>query len=244
MGEGARRRLGGRARSRARAGRASSSSPRPAGPDPSEGPCATTRRWSEALAAGAAARRHTAPNPWVGCVLVRDGEIVGDGATEPPGRPARRGRGAARRPATAPAARPRTCTLEPCDHHGNTPPCTDALIAAGVARVVVALEDPDARVAGAGFARLRARRHRRRRSASAPSAAARDLAPYLHHRRTGRAVRRRQGRARVSTAASRRPTARRSGSRPTRPAPTRTSCAPTRRRSSSARAPRSPISPR
>jgi diaminohydroxyphosphoribosylaminopyrimidine deaminase/5-amino-6-(5-phosphoribosylamino)uracil reductase len=77
-------------------------------------------------------------------------------------------------------------TLEPCDHHGNTPPCTNALIDAGVARVVVAVGDPDERVAGRGYAHLT--------SAGLEvvsdvehDAAARDLAPYLHHRRTGRA---------------------------------------------------------
>ena len=77
-------------------------------------------------------------------------------------------------------------TLEPCAHHGHTPPCVDALLGAGVGRVVVALEDPDERVRGRGIARLRA--------AGIPvdvgverEPAAASLAPYLHHRRTGRA---------------------------------------------------------
>src|SRR5262245_55583301 len=101
----------------------------------------------QALAAGVAARRRTAPNPWVGCVIVRDGEIVGTGATEPPGHAhaeagALRAAGERARGATA------YVTLEPCSFHGRTPPCADALIDAGVARVVVALEDPDTRVAG------------------------------------------------------------------------------------------------
>jgi len=95
------------------------------------------------------------PNPAVGCVLVRDGTCVGRGWTQPGGRPhaeteALARAGAAARGATAYVA------LEPCAHHGRTPPCTDALIAAGVARVVTAVEDPDPRVAGAGHARLRA----------------------------------------------------------------------------------------
>jgi diaminohydroxyphosphoribosylaminopyrimidine deaminase/5-amino-6-(5-phosphoribosylamino)uracil reductase len=109
-------------------------------------------------AALALARRglgRTWPNPSVGCVLVNDGRVVGRGWTQPGGRPhgeteALERAGAAARGATA------YVSLEPCCHWGRTPPCTDALIAAGVRRVVIAIEDPDARVAGAGIARLRA----------------------------------------------------------------------------------------
>ena len=95
------------------------------------------------------------PNPAVGCVIVRDGRVVGRGVTAPGGRPhaetlALAMAGAAARGATV------YVTLEPCCHHGRTPPCTDALIAAGVAHVVVAVRDTDPRVAGAGIARLRA----------------------------------------------------------------------------------------
>jgi diaminohydroxyphosphoribosylaminopyrimidine deaminase/5-amino-6-(5-phosphoribosylamino)uracil reductase len=130
------------------------------------------------------ARRHTAPWPAVGCVLVRDGEIVGEGATGPyPDGPhaevaALRAAGARAAGATA------YCTLEPCDHHGNTPPCTEALIAARVARVVVAVGDPDDRVAGRGYARLLGA-NISVQIGVCNELAERDLAPYLHHRRTG-----------------------------------------------------------
>lgn len=95
------------------------------------------------------------PNPAVGCVLVNRGQIVGRGWTQPGGRPH------AERCAldqAGPLARGATAfvTLEPCAHHGHTPPCAEALIAAGITRVVTALTDPDPRVAGRGHAMLRA----------------------------------------------------------------------------------------
>ena len=95
------------------------------------------------------------PNPAVGCVLVRDGRVVARGWTQPGGRPHAEAEALAR---AGDAARGATAyvTLEPCSHWGRTPPCCDALIGAGVARVVCAMRDPDARVNGRGFARLRA----------------------------------------------------------------------------------------
>ncbi len=93
------------------------------------------------------------PNPAVGCVLVRNDKIVGRGWTQPGGRPhseteALHHAGAASQGATA------YVTLEPCDHHGKTGPCTEALIAYGIRRAVIAVEDPDPRVSGKGIERL------------------------------------------------------------------------------------------
>ena len=96
----------------------------------------------------------TSPNPRVGCVLVRDGKIIGEGWHERAGEPhaevhALRAVDEEVRGATA------YVTLEPCSHYGRTPPCADALIEAGVARVLVAVQDPNPQVAGQGIARLR-----------------------------------------------------------------------------------------
>ncbi|WP_372886948.1 bifunctional diaminohydroxyphosphoribosylaminopyrimidine deaminase/5-amino-6-(5-phosphoribosylamino)uracil reductase RibD [Shimia sp.] len=108
-----------------------------------------------ALTLGRRGQGNTWPNPAVGCVILRDGRIVGRGWTQPGGRPHAEPQALAQAGALARGA----CayvTLEPCAHHGRTPPCAEALIASGVARVVVALEDIDPRVAGRGLAMLRA----------------------------------------------------------------------------------------
>jgi diaminohydroxyphosphoribosylaminopyrimidine deaminase / 5-amino-6-(5-phosphoribosylamino)uracil reductase len=111
-----------------------------------------------ALALGRRGMGTTAPNPSVGCIVVQgrgeDVRIVGRGWTARGGRPhaetvALARAGSAARGATA------YVSLEPCSHHGGTPPCIDALIAAGVARVVTSIDDPDPRVAGRGHQRLR-----------------------------------------------------------------------------------------
>ncbi|MBN2631776.1 MAG: bifunctional diaminohydroxyphosphoribosylaminopyrimidine deaminase/5-amino-6-(5-phosphoribosylamino)uracil reductase RibD [Rhodobacteraceae bacterium] len=109
---------------------------------------------AHALALAGRGLGRTWPNPAVGCVIVRDGRILGRGWTQPGGRPH------AERRALDQAGEARGATayvtLEPCAHHGQTPPCSEALIAAGVARVVTALTDPDPRVSGKGHAMLRA----------------------------------------------------------------------------------------
>ncbi len=117
---------------------------------------ALDRRFMQlALTLGRRGLGRTAPNPAVGAVIVKDGIIVGRGWTQPGGRPhaepeALTQAGEAARGATL------YVTLEPCSHHGKSPPCADAIVAAGIARVVSAIEDPNPQVAGRGHARLRA----------------------------------------------------------------------------------------
>lgn len=137
-----------------------------------------------AIALGMKARRSAPPNPWVGCVLVQNENVVGEGYTQTVGNPhaevvALRAAGASSQGATA------YVTLEPCCHYGRTPPCTRALIQSGISRVVVSLEDPDPRVHGCGIAELQ--------SAGievcvgiCADAAREALRPYLHQRSTGR----------------------------------------------------------
>ena len=135
------------------------------------------------LAAGV--RSRTSPNPWVGAVLLdANGHVVGVGATEPAGGAhaeviAIAAAGAAAAGATL------VVTLEPCSHHGRTPPCVDAIVAAGIARVVAGVNDPDRRVAGRGVTALRAAGVTVEVGLLGDQVTA-QLEPYLHHRRTGR----------------------------------------------------------
>lgn len=134
-----------------------------------------------ALAVAATVRAHTSPNPWVGAVVEPGGH---QGATEPAG-----GRHAeiVALEAAGPAGRDATLavTLEPCCHQGRTPPCVDAIVAAGVARVLVGVEDPDPRVRGAGIAELRRAGIEVTVGVCAEEVEA-QLAPYLKQRVTGR----------------------------------------------------------
>ncbi|WP_213772599.1 bifunctional diaminohydroxyphosphoribosylaminopyrimidine deaminase/5-amino-6-(5-phosphoribosylamino)uracil reductase RibD [Bradyrhizobium sp. dw_78] len=119
-------------------------------------PKAADQRFMQlALTLGRRGQGRTWPNPAVGAVVVKDGIIVGRGWTQPGGRPhaepeALKRAGEAARGATL------YVTLEPCSHFGKSPPCVDAIISAGIARVVSAIEDPNPEVAGQGHARLRA----------------------------------------------------------------------------------------
>jgi diaminohydroxyphosphoribosylaminopyrimidine deaminase/5-amino-6-(5-phosphoribosylamino)uracil reductase len=135
----------------------------------------------EALALGESVRGTTSPNPWVGCVVLPGGFR---GATRPPGGAhaevvALNAAGEAARGATL------VTTLEPCAHTGRTAPCVDAILAAGIRRVVIGVEDPDPVVRGAGIAALRA-------AGVAVDVGLREqevrayLAPYLKQRTTGR----------------------------------------------------------
>lgn len=135
-----------------------------------------------AVEAARSCRLVTSPNPWVGCVI-DTGESQFLGATSPPG-----GNHAEINALEAAGSRAEGAdlytTLEPCDHQGRTGPCTDAIVAAGVARVVVAVEDPDPAVSGRGIAALK-------QAGIAVDVGVRGaeaaelLAPYLKHRRTG-----------------------------------------------------------
>jgi diaminohydroxyphosphoribosylaminopyrimidine deaminase/5-amino-6-(5-phosphoribosylamino)uracil reductase len=139
---------------------------------------------TRAIAAASSVRCITTPNPWVGAVLrTPDGEMS-TGATQEPGQAHAEVVALA---AAGPAARGATLyvTLEPCGHTGRTGPCTEAIIDAGVARVVVGIEDPDPQVAGSGLAALRDAGIEVQVGVQADKVRT-QLAPYLKHRRTGR----------------------------------------------------------
>lgn len=141
----------------------------------------------QAMAAATGARRLVAPRPWVGAVIVPAGEpdhVGFEGATDGRTGPhaevvAIAAAGGAARGATL------YVTLEPCSHHGRTGPCADAVVEAGIARVVVGVTDPDPQVAGEGIARLRSAGIEVEVGVRAAEVE-QQLAPYLHHRRTGR----------------------------------------------------------
>src|SRR5215218_674906 len=139
---------------------------------------------ARAVALAEGGRGATSPNPMVGAVLVRDGRVVGEGFHQAAGRAHAEVVALA---AAAELAAGATCyvSLEPCAHHGRTPPCADALVAAGVARVVAAMADPDPRVDGAGLARLRTAGVEVTVGVGADAAAEQNAA-YLTHRRLGR----------------------------------------------------------
>jgi diaminohydroxyphosphoribosylaminopyrimidine deaminase/5-amino-6-(5-phosphoribosylamino)uracil reductase len=144
------------------------------------------RYMARALAVAGTVRTTTSPNPWVGAVLVTPTAEF-EAATAPPGGPhaavvairLARDAGAATAGATL------YTTLEPCAHHGRTPPCAGAIVEAGISRVVVGLVDPDPQVAGRGVALLEAAGVEVRVGVAAAAAEV-QLAPYLKHRRTGR----------------------------------------------------------
>jgi diaminohydroxyphosphoribosylaminopyrimidine deaminase/5-amino-6-(5-phosphoribosylamino)uracil reductase len=100
------------------------------------------------------ARGQTSPNPMVGAVVVKGGRVIGEGITQPPGR-AHAERMALEACEEDPAGATLYVSLEPCCHHGRTPPCTDAILSAGIARVVIASDDPSAKAAGRGPGILR-----------------------------------------------------------------------------------------
>jgi diaminohydroxyphosphoribosylaminopyrimidine deaminase/5-amino-6-(5-phosphoribosylamino)uracil reductase len=139
---------------------------------------------ARAVSNAAAVRGSTAPNPWVGAVLVTADGSVFDGATEVPGR---RHAEIVALDAAGGSARDGTIvtTLEPCSHHGRTGPCADAIVAAGVGRVVIGLIDPDPLVGGRGIARLR-EAGIEVVTGVGEEAVSSQLEPYVHHRRTGR----------------------------------------------------------
>jgi diaminohydroxyphosphoribosylaminopyrimidine deaminase / 5-amino-6-(5-phosphoribosylamino)uracil reductase len=139
---------------------------------------------AQAIAAAASVRCHTSPNPWVGCVIVADSGEIFEGATAAPGGPHAEAT-ALRMAGTKAAGATLYTTLEPCSHHGRTPPCSSAIVAAGVRRVVVGIEDPDPLVAGRGIAELRSAGIDVTGGTLADEVIE-QLRPYLTHRRTGR----------------------------------------------------------
>jgi diaminohydroxyphosphoribosylaminopyrimidine deaminase/5-amino-6-(5-phosphoribosylamino)uracil reductase len=112
------------------------------------------RHLQRTIELAARARGHTSPNPMVGAVVVKDGRVIGEGITQPPGE-AHAERMALAESKEDPAGATLYVSLEPCCHHGRTPPCTEAILEAGIARVVIASDDPTPKAAGRGPGILR-----------------------------------------------------------------------------------------
>jgi diaminohydroxyphosphoribosylaminopyrimidine deaminase/5-amino-6-(5-phosphoribosylamino)uracil reductase len=132
------------------------------------------------------ARGHTSPNPMVGAVVVKDGRVIGEGITQPPGESHAEVM-ALEEAAGHTAGATMYVSLEPCCHHGRTPPCTDAIVSAGIARVVIASDDPTPKAAGRGPGILRDEGVRVEFVDGRIGEAARMLnQPFRKHARTGR----------------------------------------------------------
>ena len=154
-------------------------------PSPSPATDAVDREcMTRAIAAAARVRCITSPNPWVGAVVRTPAGGMHEGATQAPGRDHAEIQALAKAGASARGAT-LYVTLEPCNHQGRTGPCTEAIIDAGVTRVVVGIEDPDPQVAGTGLQRLRDAGVDVVLGVQAEHVA-NQLTPYLKHRRTGR----------------------------------------------------------
>ncbi len=156
-------------------------------PEPSEFSSTDHRFMAQALALAEQAVGLSDPNPRVGCVLVdAQGKQLGQGFTQPAGQAHAEVMALRDAAAMGHSVQGATAyvTLEPCAHHGRTPPCCEALLQAGIARLVVALEDPNPRVAGQGMARLRAAGVQCQLGLLAAQAAALNVG-FLHRMRTG-----------------------------------------------------------
>ncbi len=136
-----------------------------------------------ALKQASLGRRSAPPNPWVGCALVKEGKLLSTGYHVRPGTPHAE---ALALQQAGDQAKGATCyvTLEPCAHHGKTPPCADALIHAGIFRVVIASRDPDPRVSGKGIEKMR-QAGIEITEGVCEEEVSQSLTSYLHHRKTG-----------------------------------------------------------
>ncbi|MBA2580806.1 MAG: bifunctional diaminohydroxyphosphoribosylaminopyrimidine deaminase/5-amino-6-(5-phosphoribosylamino)uracil reductase RibD [Thermoleophilaceae bacterium] len=139
-----------------------------------------------ALELAAQARGRTSPNPLVGAVIVKDGRTIGEGLHDAAGAPHAE-RAALKACSEDPAGATLYVSMEPCAHHGRTPPCTDAIVEAGIARVVIAGDDPSARAAGRGPGILRDEGIEVELASGEAAEAARQLnQPFRKHARSGR----------------------------------------------------------